>query len=97
MRTGSSGSGFLVTTRTRVGVTAWTDSMVVNPAVTTVFPGTRLRSSVARTSSAVSGAPSWNLMPGLRVNSQVVSFTAFQAVARPGWSCSAVSHRRSES
>ena len=56
-----------------------------------------LRSSVALTSSAVSGAPSWNLTPGRSVNSHVVSFTAFHAVARPGWSLSAVSQRVSVS
>ncbi len=97
MRTGRSGSGFRVTTRTSVGLAACTDSMVVKPAVTTVFPGTRLRSMVARTSSAVSGEPSWNFTPGRRVNSQVMSLTAFQEVARPGCSCSAASHRVSES
>ncbi len=97
MRTAIRGSGFLVTMRTVVGFTAVTDSMVANPAVTTVLPGTRFRSIVARTSSAVSGEPSWNFTPGRSVNSQVVSLSAFHEVARPGWSCSAVSHRVSES
>ena len=40
------------------GLTIWTASMVVKPGVTTVLPGTMLRSSVALTSSAVKGAPS---------------------------------------
>ncbi len=35
-------------------------------------------------SSGVSGAPSWNLTPARRVNSQVVSFTDRHAVASPG-------------
>ncbi len=66
------------------GLTIWTASMVVKPGVTTVLPGTMLRSSVALTSSAVKGAPSWNLTPGRSVNSHVVSLTVFHDVANPG-------------
>ena len=79
------------------GLTICTASIVVKPGVTTVLPTRMLRSSVALTSSAVNGAPSWNLSPGRSVNSQVVSLTVFQEVARPGWSWSAVSQRVSVS
>ena len=96
-RTRSRGSGFFVTMRTVVGVTAWMDSIVANPAWTTVLPGSRLRSSVALTSSAVSGEPSWNFTPGRSVSSQVVSFTFRHDVASPGWRRSAASHRVSVS
>jgi hypothetical protein len=58
MRTAMSGSGFLVRMRMTEGLKIWTASMVVKPGVTTVLPGTMLRSSVALTSSAVKGAPS---------------------------------------
>src|SRR5438132_715830 len=46
-----------------VGFATWTDSIVAKPACTTVLPGTRLRSSVALTSSAANGTPSWNFTP----------------------------------
>jgi hypothetical protein len=45
-----------------------------------------LRSNVALTSSAVNGAPSWNLTPERSVNSQVVSLIVFQEIASPGLS-----------
>jgi len=80
-----------------VGLTAWTDSIVANPGWTTVLPGWRLRSSVAFTSSAEKGEPSWNRTPWRSVNSHVVSLTLFHAVARPGPSRSAVSQRVSVS
>jgi hypothetical protein len=97
MRTSSSGSGFFVLTRIVVGLTTWTDSIVANPGCTTVLPGWRFRSRVALTSSAVSGAPSWNLTPWRSVNSQVVSLTLFQEVASPGCSRKALSQRVSVS
>ena len=97
MRTAMSGSGFLVMMRMTVGLAIWTASMVVKPGVTTVLPGCRFRSSVALTSSAVRGAPSWNFTPCLSVNSHVVSLTFFHEVASPGWSWSEVSHRVSVS
>ena len=56
-----------------------------------------LRSSVALTSSAVSGVPSWNFTPCRSVNSHVVSLTCFHDVASPGWSLSALSQRVSVS
>src|SRR5262249_30685104 len=96
MRTGTRGSGFLVRMRRLCGLVTCTASMVVKPGVTTVLPGCMLRSSVAFTSSAVKGLPSWNFTPGRRTNSQVVSFT-FHEVARPGWSCNDVSQRGSVS
>jgi hypothetical protein len=55
------------------------------------------RSSVAFTSSAVSGAPSWNFTPWRSVKSHVVSFTCFHDVASPGWSLSDPSQRVSVS
>jgi len=96
-RTSSSGSGFFVTIRMVVGFATWTDSIVAKPACTTVLPGTRLRSSVALTSSAANGTPSWNFTPWRSVNSHVVSFTFFQATASPGSSRSEPSHRVSVS
>jgi hypothetical protein len=97
MRTGSRGSGFLVMMRTTPGVGTCTASMVAKPAVTPVRPGIRLRSSVAFTSSAARGAPSWNFTPGRSVNSHVVSLTARHDVARAGWSARDPSQRVSES
>ena len=47
-----------------------------------------LRSSVALTSSAVRGAPSWNRTPWRSVNYHVVSFTFFHEVASPSFSLS---------
>src|SRR2546422_1630649 len=72
MRTGTSGSGFLVTIRSVVGFTAWTLSSVANPDCTTVLPGTMLRSYTALTSSAVSGEDvkavyERNMVPGKTV------------------------------
>src|SRR5207245_1231778 len=96
-RTRSNGSGFLVTIRIVVGFTIWTASIVAKPGWTTVLPGWRLRSRVALTSSAVSGAPSWNLTPWRNVNSQVVSLTFFHEVARPGCRRSELSQRVSAS
>src|SRR5260221_10898392 len=46
--------------------------------------GTRLK--VAMTSSAVKSEPSWNLTPLRSLTSQVVSSSAFQLSARPGFS-----------
>ena len=71
-----------------VGLTTWTASNVANPGCTTVLPGSMLRSSVALTSSAVRGAPSWNRTPWRSVNSHVVSLTFLQEVASPGCSLS---------
>ncbi len=79
------------------GSTIETEPIVVNPAFTTVLPGTMLRSSVALTSSAVIGVPSWNFTPCLSVKSHVMSLTCFHDVARPGWSLSVLSHRVSVS
>ena len=97
MRTGTSGSGFLVTIRSVVGFTAWTLSSVANPDCTTVLPGTMLRSYTTLTSSAVSGEPSWNFTSGRSLTSHVVSLMAFHDVASPGWSLSAASQRVSVS
>src|SRR6266702_2696379 len=97
MRTGTSGSGFLVTIRSVVGFTAWTLSSVANPDCTTVLPGTMLRSYTALTSSDVNGEPSWNFTSGRSVTSHVVSLTAFHDVASAGWSLSEASQRVSVS
>ena len=97
MRTGTRGSGFLVITRIVPGLTTSTASIVAKPECTIVRPGIVFRSIVALTSSAVSGAPSWNLTPGRSANSHVVSFTLFHEVARPGTSLSPVSQRVSVS
>ena len=97
MRTSSSGSGRFVLTRTVVGLTTCTASIVAKPGCTTVLPGCRLRSSVALTSSTVSGAPSWNFTPWRIVNSHVVSLTFFQDVASPGTRRSEASQRVSVS
>ena len=94
---GQSGSGFLVTMRIVRGSTTCTASIVAKPGLHDRLAGDHLRSSVALTSSAVSGAPSWNFTPGRSVNSHVVSFTLFHDVASPGWSLSAVSQRVSVS
>jgi hypothetical protein len=97
MRTGSSGSGFLVTTRTVAGFDRLTDSMVAKPAVTTGLARHQVPLDGGLARRPRSCAPSWNFTPGRSVNSQVVSLSAFQEVASPGCSCKAVSHRVSES
>src|SRR2546425_12726821 len=96
MRTGTSGSGFLVMIRSVVGFTAWTASSVAKPDCTTVLPGTMLRSYTALTSSAVSGEPSWNFTSGRSVTAHVVSLTAFHDAARARWGLSEGAHRVSE-
>src|SRR5207247_10166617 len=84
MRTGTSGSGFLVTIRSVVGFTAWTLSSVANPDCTTVLHGTMLRSYTALTASAVSGQPSWNFTSGRSVTFHVVSLMLLHDVVSPG-------------
>src|SRR3989440_422648 len=48
------------------------------------LPGSVTRSKENFTSSAVSGSPLWNFTPRRSLNSQVVSFSAFQEVASDG-------------
>src|SRR5438094_7965884 len=97
MRTGTSGSGFLVTIRSVVGFTAWTLSSVANPDCTTVLPGTMLRSYTALTSSAVSGQPSWNLTAGRSRTSHAGSLMAFHDISIPRWTLYAAFQRVSVS
>ena len=58
-------------------------------------PATRLKLNT--TSSAVNGAPSWNLTPGRSSKRHTVGEVCFQAVARPGTSPSFLSRATSGS
>ena len=62
-----------------------------------ITPSRCLSFTIVPVPGGARGRWSWNFTPDRSVNSHVVSFSAFQEVASPGWSRSAVSHRVSES